>query len=224
VSYQQSAGSPTRGRFTAVIVALATLAAAAFAAVVPATAARADIGVSVYCEEFRFPPPDGRRFVVCWNIDDVYHGIRPPGPCLSCPWAILFRLSLVLPDPAAHLVAQGIFDGRHNLLRAILAGSPQERDAYRAAAWASYRSAAANLGQASLAVDDILIHYKDGAGDPDPEPNRSLFKQYGTETIRGLNLQRAALANPPNAGQFEQQARAAFDRAAAAFAQAIKTG
>ena len=222
MSYQHCAGSPTRGRFVAVVAMVATLGAGLFVALAPATAAQADPTVTVYCEEHRLP--DGRRIVPCWHIDDVWRVLRPtPDPCLSCPpYALQFWESIVLPDPVAQLVAQGIFDGRHNLLLALLAENPQERQAYRNAAWTSYRTAAANLGQASLAVGAVLIHYKDGMGDPDPEPN--LFKQYGGETIQGLGLLRAALAKPPNAGQLEQQARAAFDRAAAAFVQAVQTG
>lgn len=225
VSSPRTAGSPTRRRLPTLLATFAAVLSGFFVAVAPTSAAHADLtGPSVYCEEHRLP--DGRRIVVCWPLDVVYQKIRPtPDPCLSCPpYAVQFTWSLVLPDPTVSLVANGMLDGLHNLIAASIAGDEKTRDAYRQAAWESYGKAASNLGKANLTVGEVWVRYKDGSGDPEPQPNKSLFEQYGRSAILGLDLLRAAAADPGKAAQYQQQAQVDFDQAAAAFIKAIQAG
>jgi hypothetical protein len=216
VSIQLSAVSPTRRRLGRLAVTFALLVSALVGAIAPAGVANADVRL-VYCEEHRLP--DGRLIVPCWPLDNVWINLRPdPDPCLSCLFAIQFRW-FGDPDPEPNLVAAGILAGIRGLAAASQATNPNEREALRAGAHAAYTDAAAHLGKVQLAVGRTWKYY----GDPSPQPNLPLFQKYGNEVITGLNLLRAAAANPQNAAQYRAQAIAAFDRGAANFAAAAKT-
>lgn len=222
VTHPRAAKSPTRRRVSIFISALATVAAGVLVAVVPSTAAQAGPVSVPYCEEHRLP--DGRWLIQCWHFDELWQRIRPtPNPCLSCPPDVVqFRWDIDFPDIDVSWVAADVLDGLRGVLAASVATDPKERDADRADALKKYSTAAGRLDKASLKVGEIWRNYKDGYGDPEPQPNRGLYEQYGNETIAGLGLLRAAAADPANAPQLQLDAMGAFDRAAEAFTKAIQ--
>jgi hypothetical protein len=125
------------------------------------------------------------------------------------------------PDYDVSLVAGDLLAGLHSLLAASLATDPKERDAGRADALKKYSIAVGTLDKTGLKVGEIRLGDK---YDPEPQPNRELYLQYGNETLLGLDLLQAAAAaaKPDEAAQLRLDALAAFDRAGEAFIKAIQ--